>query len=115
MLIALDYDGTYTEDPDGWLAFIKLMKKRGHNFVVVTMRTAEQKSSMDQRLLDAVPQVVTTEYRAKRMFCAAFGIEPDVWIDDKPSFLFEDSAEAKHHPLSPAIMQALAASVRGSR
>ena len=38
MLIALDYDDTFTRDPEGWLNFAKLMKSRGHEIIGVTMR-----------------------------------------------------------------------------
>ena len=38
MLIALDYDGTYTEDWELWRMFIKSAHKKGHEVVIVTMR-----------------------------------------------------------------------------
>jgi hypothetical protein len=38
MKIALDYDGTYTVDPQFWEDFITLAKVRGHEVVCVTKR-----------------------------------------------------------------------------
>jgi len=33
MLIVMDYDETYTEDPSIWDAFILLLRTRGHTII----------------------------------------------------------------------------------
>ena len=38
MKIALDYDDTYTQDPELWLRFVKDALERNHDVRVVTMR-----------------------------------------------------------------------------
>lgn len=38
MNIALDYDGTYTADPDMWLRFVEEAQAAGHKVFIVTMR-----------------------------------------------------------------------------
>lgn len=38
MLIALDYDGTYTADPVFWETFIVSARVHGHTVVCITMR-----------------------------------------------------------------------------
>ena len=40
--IGLDYDGTYTVDPDLWLRFVRQAKDRGHEVICVTMRYPEE-------------------------------------------------------------------------
>jgi hypothetical protein len=93
ILFALDYDGCYTEDPDLWLAFITLLQGRGHEVLVATMRTLEEKSDMCPRLLAAVPWVVCTSRRAKIEYLSSFRIFPDIWMDDQPHFLFSNGSE----------------------
>ena len=38
MNIALDYDNTYTEDPEFWYEFMQNAKARGYNIFIVTFR-----------------------------------------------------------------------------
>lgn len=92
MLIALDYDETYTKDPDFWLAFIELSQKHGHQIVVATMRTLDEKAEMCDRLHAAVPWIVPTHRMAKKRFLATFDIHPDIWIDDNPAFILTDAS-----------------------
>lgn len=87
MLIALDYDDTYTVDPDLWLAFVELAKMRGHIVYVVTMRYQSETSSMDGRLLGAVQGVIPTGRQLKREFTENMGLYFDVWIDDMPEYV----------------------------
>lgn len=84
LLIALDYDGTITEDIEGWLAFIKLFESRGHRIVIVTAMYPGEKDRIDPRIFQAVPWIVTTERQPKRAFCQMFNINPDIGIDDMP-------------------------------
>ena len=93
MLIALDYDDCYTKDPDFWLEVIKLAQSRGHSVLVATMRTFDETQSMCDKLTNLVHQVVPTERLAKLPFLAAYGIRPDVWIDDQPQFILLDAAD----------------------
>ena len=102
-LFALDFDGTYTRDPELWLTFIKLLAARGHDVVVATMRTFDERDTMCPKLLEAVPWIVFTSRRAKKEYLAAFGIHPDIWIDDQPHFLFADGAKADELPEDKAL------------
>lgn len=98
-LIALDYDGTITTNIPFWVNFIKLAEAAGYAVAIVTMRYPSEKSSMDQRILDACPWVITTERRAKKEFCALFGVHPAIWIDDNPFWILMDAGDAGHVPL----------------
>lgn len=90
MLIALDYDGTYTADPDLWLDFIKRAQSRGHTVICVTMRHDHETLDMCLRLQDRV-EVICSARQAKQLFLNELGIYPDIWIDDNPKWLFEDA------------------------
>ncbi len=90
-LIAIDYDGTITADVEMWIEIIKIIIAHGHEVVIATMRTQEEKKTMDDRIVDLVPWIVPTSRKAKLPFLKAFGIEPDIWIDDQPTWLFADA------------------------
>lgn len=80
MLIALDYDKTYTADPGLWDAFLNLAEDRGHTVKIVTMRYPSEP------IEGLNIEVVYTSRKAK------FGSIPaDIWIDDTPQYLFQDA------------------------
>lgn len=80
MLIALDYDKTYTADPGLWDQFIKLAVDRGHEVRIATMRFPEES-------IEGLSIPIT--YTSRK---AKFGCMPaDIWIDDTPQYLFQDA------------------------
>jgi hypothetical protein len=85
MLIALDYDGTYTKDKMLWDFFIERAKKNGHEIICFTMRYP------DEVALKIPCQVVYTSRKAKLKFARDNGYNVDIWIDDRPAWLFEDA------------------------
>lgn len=92
MHIALDYDGTVTEDPDGWANFIGLMRQRGHRITIVTFRKPEEETA-DLRWFAGtnLTPIVFTARHPKKEWCDARGIKIDVWIDDEPSLIINKS------------------------
>jgi len=80
MIIALDYDKTYTADTALWDDFIQSAQDRGHSVTIVSMRYPDEK-------IEFVPvDVVYTGRKAKATIFKA-----DIWIDDSPAWIFEDS------------------------
>jgi hypothetical protein len=80
MLIALDYDKTYTVDPTLWDGFVKSAQERGHVVKIVTMRSPTEP-------ITAVPvEVVYTNRKAK-----ATVVNADIWVDDSPHWIYQDS------------------------
>lgn len=65
LLIALDYDKTYTADPVLWETFIAAAKHRGHSVIIATMRYPEEGAEVQRQ-----------------------GFYPSIWVDDSPYFLF---------------------------
>lgn len=94
MNISLDFDGTYTRDPDAWDQFIDLMQSQGHNVYLVTMRYRSEANVVYERLQKRVDGIFCTGRRAKRSFMYEAGIDINVWIDDEPSFILMDAAPA---------------------
>jgi hypothetical protein len=89
MKIALDYDDTYTQDPEFWLKFIDMVAEHGHEVILVTMRAPYERHKLDQTLLNKISAEFTNN-KAKRPFVEEKGIHIDVWIDDNPHYVDQD-------------------------
>ena len=86
LVIALDYDGTYTEDPDLWNDFIASALGRGHEVVFVTGRFGIEK-------IRNVPFGIPIHYtglRCKANYMEEAGIDVDIIIDDNPEYWTDD-------------------------
>jgi len=92
MNIGLDFDDTYTRDPDAWNKFIADFTSRGHKIYCTTFRTPGQ----SQQVYDSIGKVIGndncyfTAYSAKRKYMQSKGIMIDVWIDDMPMLIDSD-------------------------
>lgn len=83
--IAIDYDNTYTADPELWDLFIVWAKRRGHIVFIATARSATRDINDQLRALQTVVPVYFCDGVAKRFWCLHFGPgNVDIWIDDKP-------------------------------
>ena len=94
MVLSLDYDDTYTEDPEFWLDFISRCKLRGHKIYCVTMRDDTTAQLIDPRLHQSVT-IFATCGQAKKAYCEARGIRIDIWIDDHPEWIGKSLWEEK--------------------
>lgn len=91
MLIALDYDDTYTHDPVLWDAFIANAKARGHEVICVTMRYAKEGMPVVKALSSKVDAIVFTGRTAKARSVHSLGYYPNVWIEDNPNLILQDA------------------------
>ena len=91
MLIALDYDDTWTRDPDAWYAAMKIMKAAGHTIYGVTMRYPREATGMDMRYVDVCDKLLFTSREAKWYYTRNKGILIDVWIDDSPHWILRSA------------------------
>lgn len=85
MIIALDYDDTYTRDPLAWARVVDVLQAEGHEVLCVTWRSDTDAN----RHLVVIPglrwnQHYFTNHTAKREFMERKGVCVDVWIDDTP-------------------------------
>ena len=92
MLLALDYDDTYTRDPEFWDAVIELAKQRGHSVICATMRYLQEGADVEAALLGKVKNFIYTGRTAKHNAVHAAGYIPSVWIDDSPHWIHMDGA-----------------------
>jgi hypothetical protein len=87
MIIALDYDDTWTRDPDAWYQAAMIMKQAGHTIYGVTLRYPREASGMDMRYDKVCKEIIFTSREAKWYYTRNRGILIDVWIDDSPHFI----------------------------
>lgn len=89
MIIALDYDKTYTADPELWDIFIANAIAKGHSVICITMRYPnEQINGMYNDRM----RIIYTSRKAKLIYAKEHDIPVDIWIDDRPAWLFDDAA-----------------------
>lgn len=85
---AIDYDGTYSDDPEYFDELIARGRERGHTYIIVTARYQPE----NREDLIAIPNnvmVIYTGMQAKKPFLQRMGIKIDIWIDDEPWYIME--------------------------
>jgi hypothetical protein len=93
VIIALDYDGCFTEDIMLWRIFASGCDAQGHRLIAVTMRYPSE--LMHDHLYEIIGEgnIFCTGRKAKKPFLEAVGIKPNVWIDDHPQSVFMDAEQ----------------------
>lgn len=89
MIIALDYDKTYTLDQCCWNDIIYLLKHRSHKVICITMRYPHE-PIMD---MPKDIQIYYTSRHAKLVWAKQNNIHVDIWIDDNPAWLFDNAGD----------------------
>lgn len=93
MTFGIDFDGTFTADPDLWRAFVHSAKAKGHKCVCVTARADQEMLTLPSRhwgdevreaLGDLMP-IVFCDSDPKELRTLRAGWNVDVWIDDDPA------------------------------
>ena len=83
MIIAIDYDKTYTAAPELFDEMIKMFQASGHTVICVTSRP----EVMGQVVLDSIGKLVTVLFASgewKQTFAKKLGFNVDIWVDDMP-------------------------------
>lgn len=86
--IALDFDDTYTADPELWSAFVKLAIHRGHQVYCVTARhnTEENTDAINEAFEEQGIQlpIIFSNMGSKADEVQRRGLKIDIWCDDSP-------------------------------
>lgn len=83
MNIALDYDGTYTKDPQFWERFIESAMLSEHKVMIFTKRHPEEK--VDVACGSTYNLEIHYTERIDKLFYAGHNeIKVDIWIDNNP-------------------------------
>ncbi len=93
MLVALDYDNTYTADPKCFQEVIRCFQSCGHKVIIATMRDKELDYHPDFDTLRDNYDVETVfcDGNSKRKVTQLNGYVVDIWIDDWPEGIATDS------------------------
>lgn len=91
MNLALDYDGTITEEPNAFMQFVKVLRKLGHKVYIVTMRYESECVDIVKEWGGHVDGIHATSRQAKGDFMKNLGIDINVWVDDNPRAIHESA------------------------
>ena len=81
---ALDFDGTFTADPDLFRRLCANIRNAGHTVHIVTMRDHHGLQEIQQTAGPWVDGIILTDGKQKRAEAYAQGHSFDIWIDDCP-------------------------------
>jgi hypothetical protein len=99
LILALDFDDTYTANPELWDSFIILSQMCNTEVVIATYRHEVEDADP---ALDRIKRLGTrcyfTDGKAKKPFLEALGVNVNIWIDDRPQTVYMDSAWAQNSP-----------------
>ena len=91
LTFAIDYDDTFSADPELWREFVKIATGRrfGHRGVLVTNRTEDMGNDVRAEVGDLMPIVFAGVF-SKRSMAGLAGYSVDIWIDDSPELIDMD-------------------------
>ena len=84
MIIALDYDRTFTADKELWRAFIHAARGRGHDVIMITWRDHSSNPEFAE-VFTLVNTIWSTGRSPKEQYAENMGVKVDIWIDDNPA------------------------------
>lgn len=87
MIIAIDYDNTYTADPETFNKVIELFKAAGHDVICVTSRDDGVLGVPVRNSIGKLVPVIFAGSKWKREAAKKRGYNVDVWIDDMPGMI----------------------------
>ena len=88
MIIAIDFDQTYTADRDTWDKILDILRDNGHVVYCVTCRAKWDTGSEQNGIARIRPRVLDvffTDGEAKIEYMESKGYHIDIWIDDCPA------------------------------
>ena len=88
LTIGLDFDDTFTADPDFWTKFIELAISFGHTVICISGRreTFDNRRELESALPDGI-KVLLSYDQPKADHAREKGYIVDIWIDDKPGMI----------------------------
>jgi hypothetical protein len=85
MILAIDFDGTYSADPVLWAGFAAIVKAAGHALILATSREPTMANEGELRaVIGWTLPIVWCGRQRKRAACKAAGYDVAIWIDDQP-------------------------------
>lgn len=89
--IGIDYDGTFTDNPECWSGVIRQLLIFGYSVYCVSARSdnPDTLSKLSQEFPSGVTILLTSHF-PKKKYCESIGVHIDIWIDNNPMSLFVD-------------------------
>lgn len=87
MNIAIDYDDTYTLNPNLWNQIIEIFMKQNNNVYCVTKRYEDNAEDIVEAFANINVPIIYA-IKSKLEAVSEAGIKIDVWIDDKPQSIY---------------------------
>ncbi len=85
MIVSIDYDGTWSADPDLFGIFARRAVVRGHIVIMITQRGPEHRvPEMDAIEAVLSHPIIFASGKTKVHAAMEAGFVVDVWIDDNP-------------------------------
>lgn len=99
MLVGIDYDNTVTLDSHLWHVIIFHIINRGHECVIVSCRTDNDKNRKEiSNWLDNIKiPIILTSHLPKRDYALSLGYNIHVWIDDTPETISKGEMYRLNH------------------
>jgi len=89
--IALDWDDTFTADPEGFKAIIRCFQSLGHSVIIVTLRDNQDTDDRMSELRDKYGvEVIFCAGQSKERIIRELGLQINIWIDDNPRYIVND-------------------------
>lgn len=88
----IDFDGTYTEDPDLWLEFFEIVHRLGHKSYIVTLKNELLEGEyLHDCIGESVDGILFTSRHGKEKYIKdKYNIDIDIWIDKDCRYILED-------------------------
>lgn len=83
MIISIDYDSTYTADPETFNKVIGLFQQAGHTVICVTSRSPDMGEPVLASIGKLIP-VIFANGTFKKAAAHKRGYDVNVWVDDMP-------------------------------
>ncbi len=87
LLFAIDFDGTWNEDPILFGEFYDMLTEYGHGCILVTQRSEEWNPEIREVIGDEV-EILNCPGSPKVMATIAAGYSVDIWIENNPHAFF---------------------------
>lgn len=88
LLISIDFDSTFTADPELWSIFIQTAKLAGHKVICITARRdiLDNRIELEEAFKGLIyPDNIHFAYDCpKKQYATEKGLWVDIWIDDCP-------------------------------
>jgi hypothetical protein len=98
----IDFDDTFTADPELWSLFIELAESRGHRCVIVTQRAPAYEGEL-RDLVGADVAIAFCAGATKDQACRQLGLSVDVWVDDYPAAVHHEPRAYRGHRCEPTL------------